>query len=263
MDIFVDERDYKLLEADKYTFLVLRRIIDTECSLLLTDHERLIICFTGSPYPVWIWTADGSTREEYEFAYRIVMEKGLLNREHKFNVKYELAEYFIKRAAEDNQKLAITMNLFAYDCPKAIPPSSRVSGRIEVCTEKDVEELIIFLDRFHEEVQVDRKSIEEYREDAEKYAATGRFYFWIDDQNRKIASCQYAPTGDMASINMVYTQKAHRRKHYAENLVYQVTKIVEDAGYTPMLYTNADYAASNACYEKIGYVLRGKLCTLG
>ena len=47
------------------------------------------------------------------------------------------------------------------------------------------------------------------------------------------------------------------------DLVYQVTKIVEDAGYTPMLYTNADYAASNACYEKIGYVLRGKLCTLG
>ena len=42
MDNFVDERDYKLLEVDKYTFLVLRRIIDTECSLLLTDHERLI-----------------------------------------------------------------------------------------------------------------------------------------------------------------------------------------------------------------------------
>ena len=29
-----------------------------------------------------------------------------------------------------------------------------------------------------------------------------------------------------------------------------------------MLYTDADYAASNACYEKIGYVLRGKLCTI-
>ena len=33
-------------------------------------------------------------------------------------------------------------------------------------------------------------------------------------------------------------------------------------GYTPMLYTNADYTASNACYSKIGYVLRGKLCTI-
>ena len=46
-------------------------------------------------------------------------------------------------------------------------------------------------------------------------------------------------------------------------LVYQVTKVAQDAGYTPMLYTNADYVASNACYEKIGYVLRGKLCTIG
>lgn len=26
-----------------------------------------------------------------------------------------------------------------------------------------------------------------------------------------------------------------------------------------MLYTDADYVASNACYEKIGYVLRGKV----
>jgi len=38
---------------------------------------------------------------------------------------------------------------------------------------------------------------------------------------------------------------------------------VKEAGCIPMLYTDADYAASNACYEKIGYVLRGKLCTIG
>jgi predicted GNAT family acetyltransferase len=29
-----------------------------------------------------------------------------------------------------------------------------------------------------------------------------------------------------------------------------------------MLYTDADYKASNACYEKIGYELKGKLCTI-
>jgi predicted GNAT family acetyltransferase len=33
--------------------------------------------------------------------------------------------------------------------------------------------------------------------------------------------------------------------------------------WVPMLYTNADYTASNACYEKIDYVLQGKLCTIG
>ncbi len=55
----------------------------------------------------------------------------------------------------------------------------------------------------------------------------------------------------------------YRRRHYAENLVYHVTKTVEQKGFLPMLYTDADYAASNACYEKIGYILRGKLCTIG
>lgn len=45
-------------------------------------------------------------------------------------------------------------------------------------------------------------------------------------------------------------------------MVYQVTRRVSEMGYMPMLYTNADYLASNACYEKIGYTLRGKLCTV-
>ena len=37
-----------------------------------------------------------------------------------------------------------------------------------------VDELTDFLELFHEEVGVDKKSIEEYREDAQKYARTGR-----------------------------------------------------------------------------------------
>ena len=78
-----------------------------------------------------------------------------------------------------------------------------------------------------------------------------------------MASCRFQPADDTASVNLVLTHPDHRRKHYAENLVYQITMKVIEAGFTPMLYTNADYAASNACYEKIGYALRGKLCTIG
>ena len=43
MDNFVDERDFKLLESDTYTFFVMRRILGADCNLLLTDHEQLII----------------------------------------------------------------------------------------------------------------------------------------------------------------------------------------------------------------------------
>ena len=64
MDNFVDERDFKLLECDTYTFFVMRRILGADSNLLLTDHERLIICFTGTPYPVWIWTPDGASDQE-------------------------------------------------------------------------------------------------------------------------------------------------------------------------------------------------------
>lgn len=263
MDNYVDERDFKLLENDTYTFFVLRRILSADSSLLLTDHERLIICFTGTPYPVWIWTPDGASDQEYENAYQIAKENGLIDGEHTFNLKYELADYFIKRAAYEGQELAVMVNMFAYDCPEPVPPKSEVDGNICKCTEKDLDELVDFIDLFHEEVGIDKKSRTEYRQDAENYAKSGRMYFWVDEEGRKVASCQYAPTGNMASINLVYTRKEYRRKHYAEHLVYQVTKIAQDSGYTPMLYTNADYVASNACYEKIGYVQRGKLCTIG
>ena len=87
-------------------------------------------------------------------------------------------------------------------------------------------------------------------------------YFWKDEQGNNVASCKFASTEGMASINLVFTRFEYRRKHYAENLVYQVTMLAKEAGYVPMLYTDADYVASNACYEKIGYVLRGKLCTI-
>ena len=75
MDTYVDERDYKLLEADKYTFFVLKRIMSGECKLLLSDHERMIFCFTGHPFPVWIWTADDASEEEMEKTYQLACKE--------------------------------------------------------------------------------------------------------------------------------------------------------------------------------------------
>ena len=101
MDTFVDERDFSLLEHDRYTFFVLRRIIGGSCRTLLSNHESLIICYTGEPYPVWIWTADGAPAEIMEKAYSLASENGFVNNGQRFNIKYDLAEYMIHRAAED------------------------------------------------------------------------------------------------------------------------------------------------------------------
>ena len=262
MDTFVDERDYRLLGHDKYTFFVLGRIMGGACNLLLTDHEKLIICFSCNPYPVWIWTPDKATEEEKAKAYELVRENGLLTNDHTFNLKYDLADYFISRSSEDAAALSIKKNMFAYDCPKLIEPHMRADGELHKCVPEDMREMVEFMDFFHKETGIDQDSLEAYRRKAEVAIRDGS-YIWKNKEGRSVAVCHIRLNGDLASISLVYTREEYRRMHYAENLVYQVSKMAKDAGYMPTLYTDADYAASNACYEKIGYVLRGKLCTIG
>lgn len=263
MDIFVDERDFKLLENDKYTFLVLRRVLGYDCNVILSDHERLIICHSSNPFPVWVWTPDDVTEAELENAYNILNETLPVSDGHTYNLKYELAEYIIKREAEKGKDVSIQINMFAYDCPEPIEPKNETDGEIHQCTLEDLDEIVEIMDLFHKEIGIDNASRDEYRVNAEEAVKSGQLYLWKNAEGRFVASCRYQPTDKIASINLVYTKEDARRKHYAEHLVYQVTKIAQDAGYIPMLYTNADYIASNACYEKIGYILRGKLCTIG
>ena len=71
MDHQVNEQDFRLLEADRYTFSVLSRVLRGPCSCVRTDHQRLILCHTVSPYPVWIWTPDAITDAEKERAWQL------------------------------------------------------------------------------------------------------------------------------------------------------------------------------------------------
>ena len=262
MDSLIDERDYALLKQDPYTFGVLRRIIGGECELLLTDHQRIILCYTTAPFPVWIWTPDDLTEKEAEQVYQLIAENGFLSSGHQMNIKYSLADFLIRRAEQDGKTLRITMNMFAYDCPAAIPPAIPADGKVHRCTPEDTDTLTDFIGRFHEETGVDIRTREAYHADAEAFIQSGDVYFWLDADGTPAASCKLTPEGEYSTVNLVYTRPECRRKHYAAHLVYDVTKRALDAGSMPMLYTNADYIASNACYEKIGYILRGKLCTV-
>ena len=263
MDTFADERDYKLLSGDKYTFSVLSRIISGKNELLLSDHEKLIICFTNQPFPVWIWTPENASEDDLCRAYECAKEHGLLDGDHRFNLKYELAQYFINRAATEGLTLSITTNLYAYDCLSPIKPVTEVNGELHKCTLDDLDELTEFFAMFRDAVGIDKESREQYRIQAEEGIRAGNMYFWKNASGKAVASCNWHPVNDMASVGLVYTRDEERRKHYAEHLVYQVTMIIKNEGLIPMLYTDADYVASNACYEKLGYVLRGKLCTIG
>lgn len=275
MDNFVDERDFKLLEKDKYTFFVMRRILETECALILSDHEKILLCHSSEPYPVWIWTKDNASEEDMKAVFKLAEENGFLDGAHTLNMKYDLADYFIQKSGEKMtdtkgkvptaKKLSITINMLAYDCPKPIPPapSEIADGKIYQCQKEDVDELVKIRQQFQKQTGTAALSSEEYRYKSEEVINKGTMFFWKNADGKNVASCSFGPTGELASLGLVYTYPEYRRHHYAQNLVYGVTKIAEKAGYLPMLYTDADYVASNACYEKIGYIMRGKLCTIG
>ena len=262
MDNFVDERDYRLLDGDRYSFAILRMIMGGKCMLLRTDHEKAILCKAVEVFPAWIWTPDGVPAEEAERVYSLAAESGLLHAGQHVYMKYDLAEYWMKRAAQDGLQVAISSNTNAYDCPEPVPPAEAADGALQKCTEDDVDELTELLDQFHIETRMDQKDAAACRREAEGLVKAGRTYFWKDGQGQTAACCTYAPDGDLASISNVFTRPALRRRHYAANLVYQVSALAKGEGFVPMLYADADYEASNGCYRKIGYMLRGRLCTV-
>ena len=88
-------------------------------------------------------------------------------------------------------------------------------------------------------------------------------YFWRDPSNDAVAMASYGISGDKGSVGNIFTRHDKRRVGYGACLVYDITMIIREKGKMPTLYTDADYEASNACYEGIGYTKRGSLCTIG
>lgn len=262
MEHTVNERDFRLLESDPYTFSVLRRVLHYPCNVVRTDHEKLILCHTTAPYPVWLWTPDGLAPKDAERAWQLAQSACPFEEGYRYNLKYELAEAFLLLAAQSGLKLRIVTNMFAYDCPQAIAPAVPTDGRLYRCTSGDAEEAAQLIDRFHEDVGQDRSSMEHCLRLARQRIENGGFYLWKNEAGETVACCSLNAEDGLGCVGSVYTVPEHRRRHYAQHLVYQVTELAARQGLMPMLYTDADYAASNACYEKIGYVLRGKLCTI-
>lgn len=262
MDAFVNERDFELLAQDRYTFAVLDRILRGDCELVRSDHQGMILCHSEASYPVWVWTRENCTEAELEKAWELTASCRPIEAGFRYNVRHELAEYFIRRAHQAGKNLGISMQLFAYDCPEPKAPVHAADGKMHCCTPDDLREAAALHAGFYTEIGETVPPLERRIEKTQAYIDDHAFFFWKNAAGKTVACCSYRVNQGLASIGSVYTLPGERRKHYAQNLVYQVTKLLRDAGYMPMLYTDAGYEASNACYESIGYTLRGRLCTI-
>ncbi len=251
-----------LLKKDEYCFFVLSRILQGECRLTITDNERIIICHSCDPFPVWVWMPDDATREEMETCYQTLKNCFGLDGSYRFNLKYELAKFIIDRASLDGYSLNISMNILAYNCPSPVMPKRVVEGACRPATFEDVELAAEYMDKFHKDVGADQTNMDMYRDKARAMIAEQRLFFRCNGSGDKVAMASYNISGDKGSIGSVYTRPDKRRQGYAANLVYAVSLMLHKQGIMPTLYTDADYVASNACYEGIGFVKQGSLCTI-
>ena len=227
MDNFVNEQDFELLKQDDCTFQVLDRILKGPCDVIRSDHEKLILCHSEEPYPVWIWTPDGLTEAEKEAAWQL---------------------------AESCRPMA--------EGYRGVLPGQgrggRPAGRIP-----DADVCLRLPGARRPGKDGGRRNVQMHAGGSGRGSRSVRAVLsGYRGNGRDQGTLPGAGNGDTATVGPVFTVEAYRRKHYAQNLVYRVTKRLLEKGFRAMLYTDAGYAASNECYRKIGYILRGRLCTV-
>lgn len=245
-----------------YTHFVLARILSDVCRLTLTDGQRILLCHSCDPYPVWIWLAHDATDAEKSETFCLARRHLGLGEGRRFNLEPSLAAYFIERAEKEGRPLRAVTKLLSYSCQSPIRPLYEEDGEIRAAREDEEKESAELLEAFKDELGFDQTDKPAYRQTARTLIAEGRLFFYIDAHGERVAMASYGLHGEMGSINNVYTLPSARRKGYAARLVYGLTQSILSLGKKPLLYTDALYKASNACYEKIGYKREGALVTL-
>ena len=249
----------QLLGEDVCTFSMLSRILGGACTKIVTDHARVIMCLSVRPFPVWVWVAPDAGREELERVCDVLLAE-FPPQEHSYNVGLPLSRALL----ETDETLRVSVGLMAYHCKAAIAPRKTPGGCLSLVREEEVDLAARWYQRMHKECALNEDvPYDAARGEVMDYVGRRAMFFWRDEAGVPRAMCGVDTDEHNAYVTHVYTPPESRRKGYAGNLVYAVTRTQLKAGKTPMLYTDADYPASNACYTQIGYRLQGELRTVG
>ncbi len=248
--------DGGILGEDIYTFNVLERIMRGVCAKTVTDGKNFIICHSCYPYPVWVWTSDAISDEGLKAAAQIIAEEFDISRT-RFNVKYSFAKYL-----EGSAEVKILVNMKTYICKNAVRPKKAADGQAVRADMSRLDEVLSLTRAFHDETQADRKSDAEYLADIKASIESGSQFLWQDSRGEAVSVCHTRRSGGNVAISSVITRSDRRRRGYASSLVYSVAENLIAEGICPLLYTDADYEASNACYTSVGFVPVGSICTV-
>lgn len=267
MDVYENQgyaQGRTLLEKDRLSYAVMYDVLGSLVKKVITDHKRIMIVHTAKVYPTWIWTVEDVTEAELAKVCQTVLSEFSPLCEYRFNTKYSIAEYLIRKFKESGQgEWKIATNIVAYECLKAQEPVKRVEGKLErldisqeELAAKMIEEASVAIgDRI-----LDREeSLEAAREQLKRQV----LYIWRNAEGKAVSFCDRNEDGHHVKVSQCYTAAEERGKGYGARMIYEICRDALDKGQIPMLYADADYAPSNRCYQKIGFEVKGKIATIG
>lgn len=253
-----------LLDRDRYAFAVLGNILGGDfgpVSKIVTDGERLILCYTCPPFPGWVWTAEDADEAERARAWALIQTELPPDQGFRVNMRPSLARHILGTA--EGARLRVDMQLDAYGCEAVVPPRRETQGDYYAVGMDALDEAADWLFAMKRETGLDPMPPEACREEMRGFIERKRLFMWRDENGQSMAMCAVTENGSLGYLGHVYTPKAHRRQGYAANLVYRITRILLRQGKRPALCVVSTNRAAAACYEQLGYRMKGSFCTVG
>ena len=127
---------------------------------------------------------------------------------------------------------------------------------------EDLDVAAAFVLAMHRDTREGDQTPEGCRAIAQQRIEQTRLFLWKDESGTPCAMCGVRPDGKRTGLALVYTPPEKRRQGYAASLVHDVTQAILAQHRLPVIYTDADYPPSNACYAQIGYMRCGSLETV-
>ncbi|BBF44071.1 acetyltransferase GNAT family protein [Lachnospiraceae bacterium KM106-2] len=257
-----DVVDTEIMKNNRITFSILAAILKNQPDRVYTDHKRIIICQSCRPFPVWVWTVETITADEKQQIAECLHVEFPVEEGYTYNMSHQLADQLQRNPVFDH-KLKIQFILFSFRCDRVLMSNDHCEGAMRKACNKDIDVLTQYKYEFETEALGSEPDREQCKRSVQQKIENGTFFVWENQEHEITSMASIVLDDGMAKFSNVYAVPRFRRKGYTFNLMRSVTQIILEKGLVPVLYTNADYPASNGCYKKVGYQQVGSLCTIG
>ena len=250
-----------LMCEEAITYSVLIKILQGECTDIFTDHESVIVCYSSEPWPIWVWCRDTEDSAAVMEIAWCLKEQFPVEQGYDIILRYELLESLRKRD-EYYRNVKDGMGLLSYRLDAISDIDYPCQGEMSLVREDEITSLVDTWQAMHMEMEGRSFTSEHCEQSIRRMVEQKCLFAWRDDTGKIVALTGRGDQPPYSKITSVYTIPEHRRKGYAINLVHSVTQTMLVDGLIPILYTDAGYTASNACYQKIGYRQVGCLVSI-